>query len=319
MIRHLPNRCRTTGPALLDRLRPGLAGLAFLVLAACTTVPGLPPSDDPRLAELPQAGAVEAVPFFAQADFYCGPAALAMTLAWSGLEVTQDDLVPVVYTPGRQGTLQSDILAGARRFERLALAVDTLPDLLAEVAAGHPVLVFQNLGLRSFPQWHYAVVTGYDRDARTVRLHSGRSENLTTALSTFARTWARGGNWAVVVLPPDRLPATADERAVLEAASALERAGAPAAAAAGYTAILGRWPTSLPGWIGLGNAAYAEGDHARAIAAFRAATEVHPTAAAAWQNLAFVLDEAGDTAAAVEARARAAALGVEAPSPADAP
>ena len=296
------------------RLLPALTALAVAVLAGCATVPGLPAADDPRLARLPSAAVVEGVPFFAQDDFYCGPAALAMTLAWSGLDVTQDDLVPVVYTPGRQGTLQSDVLAGARRYGRLAVVIDDLPDLLAEVAAGHPVLVFQNLGLRAFPQWHYAVLTGYDLDERSLRLHSGRSEDLESRLATFARTWARGGSWALVVLPPDRLPATAGERAVLDAAAALERADAPAAAMASYTAILGRWPSSLPGWIGLGNAAYATGDHERAIAAFRAATEHHPRAIAAWQNLAFVLAETGDSQAAAQARARAEALGTAAAS-----
>jgi tetratricopeptide (TPR) repeat protein len=299
---------------LRRRAPPVLTALAVVVLTACATVPGLPPADDPRIAQLPPAAAVEAVPFFAQDDFFCGPAALAMTLAWSGLQVTQDDLVPVVYTPGRQGTLQNDVLAGARRYARLAVVIDDLPDLLAEVAAGHPVLVFQNLGLRAFPQWHYAVVTGYDLDGRTLRLHSGRSEHLESRLATFARTWSRGGNWALVVLPADRLPETAGERAVLEAAAALERAGAPAAAASSYTAILDRWPASLPGWIGLGNAAYATGDKERAIAAFRAATEHHPTAATAWQNLAFVLAETGDPGAAAEARARAESLGAAAAS-----
>ena len=294
--------------------RTVLAGLALAFVAACASVPGLPAADDPRMAGLQQAAAVEDVPFFAQDDYYCGPAALAMALAWSGLEVTQDDLVPVVYTPGRQGTLQSDILAGARRYERLAVVVDNLPDLLAEVAAGHPVLVFQNLGLRALPQWHYAVVTGYDVEARTLRLHSGRIENLETRLSTFARTWARGDNWALVVLPPDQLPATAGERAVLEAATALERGGAAEAAAASYTAILTRWPDSLPGWIGLGNAAYAAGDKPRAIAAFKVATERHPSVVAAWRNLAFVLGESGDASAAAEARTRADALGAAASS-----
>ena len=266
------------------------------------------------MAGLPQAVTVEDVPFFAQDNYYCGPAALAMTLAWTGLEVTQDDLVPVVYTPGRQGTLQSDVLAGARRYERLAVVVDNLPDLLTEVAAGHPVLVFQNLGLRALPQWHYAVVTGYDVEERTLRLHSGRTEDLETRLSTFARTWARAENWALVVLPPGQLPATAGERSVLEAATALERAGAAEAAVTSYTAILTRWPDSLPGWIGLGNAAYATGDKARAIAAFRRATERHPSAVAAWRNLALVLAETGDASAAAEARTRAEALGSAAAS-----
>lgn len=283
--------------------------LALGLLAACTTAPGLPPLSDPRMASLPAAGTVEAVPFFPQDDYYCGPAALAMVLAWSGLDVTQDDLVPVVYTPGRQGTLQADILAGARRFGRLAVPVATVPDLLAELAAGHPVLVFQNLSLPIYPVWHYAVATGFDLDTGKLRLHSGRTEHLEMRLSTFTRTWARGGYWALVVSAPDQLPATAGERAVLEAAAALERADLPADAATAYAAILIRWPESLPAWIGLGNAAYAKGDKHRAAEAFASATERHPTAIAAWQNLAFVLNELGDESAAAEAAATAEALG----------
>jgi hypothetical protein len=290
------------------RATAGGAILALGLLAACTTAPGLPPLSDPSMTALPAAETVEAVPFFPQDDYYCGPAALAMVLAWSGLEVTQDDLVPVVYTPGRQGTLQADILAGARRFGRLAVPVRTVPDLLAEIAAGHPVLVFQNLSLPIYPQWHYAVATGYDLETGKLRLHSGRTEHLETRLSTFTRTWARGDYWALVILPPGRLPATAGERQVLEAAAALERAAMPADAATAYGAILGRWPASLPAWIGLGNAAYAAGDKRRAAAAFTSATAHHPASMAAWQNLAFVLDELGETAAAADATARAAAL-----------
>jgi tetratricopeptide (TPR) repeat protein len=294
-----------------ERRRPRVAAvlLALGLLAACTTAPGLPPPGDPRMAALPAAAVVDDVPFFPQDDYYCGPAALAMVLAWSGLDVTQDDLVPVVYTPGRQGTLQADILAGARRYGRLAVPVSTVPDLLAELDAGHPVLVFQNLSLPIWPQWHYAVATGYDQEARTLRLHSGRTADVETHLATFTRTWARGGYWALVVLPPDRLPATAGERAILEAAVALERADRPAEAALAYATILTRWPSSLPAWIGLGNASYATGDKTRAAAAFTSATEHHPGSTAAWQNLAVVLGELGQEAAAAEASARAEALG----------
>ena len=45
-----------------------------------------------------------------------------------------------VYTPARRGTLQNDILAGARREGRLAVAVTSLRGLMTEIAAGHPVL-----------------------------------------------------------------------------------------------------------------------------------------------------------------------------------
>ena len=113
------------------------------------------------------------VPFFPQEQYYCGPAALATVLAWSGLDVTQDDMVSQVYTPGRQGTLSSDVVAAARRNGRLAVPVDNLADLLAELDAGHPVLVFQNLSLDWYPQWHFAVAVGYDLDSGDLILRSG--------------------------------------------------------------------------------------------------------------------------------------------------
>jgi predicted Zn-dependent protease len=144
--------------------------------------------------------------------------------------------------------------------------------------------------------------------AETLRLHSGRTADLEMRLSTFTHTWARSGYWALVVLPPDRLPATAGEQAVLEAASALERANRPDDAASAFAAILTKWPEGLPAWIGLGNASYAAGDKPRAAAAFATATEHHPESLAAWQNLAFVLAELGETAAATDAAARAATL-----------
>src|SRR5436189_282713 len=81
------------------------------------------------------------VPFFPQEDYYCGPASLAMVLAWTGLDVNQDQIAPEVYTPGRVGTLQPDILTAARRHGRLAVQVNTLHDMLKELAAGNPVLV----------------------------------------------------------------------------------------------------------------------------------------------------------------------------------
>ena len=98
-----------------------------------------------------------------------------------------------------------------------------------------------------------------------------------------------------MVLPPDELPASADEAAVVRAASGLERAGRAGEAALAYDAILRRWPGSLEALIGRGNARYAAGDLDGAEAAYRAALERHPGAAAAWNNLADVLAARGRT------------------------
>lgn len=289
------------------RLSRAAAAICLMVLAACSA-----PQTTRLLEERgagPQAVELTEVPFFPQEDYYCGPAALATVLAWSGLDVTQDDMVPQVYTPGRQGTLRSDVVAAARRNGRLAVPVEDMAALLAELDAGHPVLVFQNLALDWAPQWHFAVAVGYDLQSGDLILRSGTEQRRITRLSTFEHTWSRGDYWALVVLPPDSLPATASELAVLQAASGLEQTRRSTEALAAYQAVLGRWPDSLGAAMGLGNTRYALGDREGARAAFADAIARHPDAAPAWNNLAVVLSELGRPADALEAAREAVRLG----------
>lgn len=268
------------------------AGLATLALAV-SLVAGCAPASVTALREeppaVPQRTHLEQVPFVPQTAYHCGPASLAMLLAWSGEASPYERVVEQVYTPDRQGSLQSDVLAAARRNGRLATPVASLRALLREVAAGHPVLVLQNRGLNWAPAWHYAVVTGYDLEAGELILHSGTEENLHIALATFERTWARGGHWALTVLPPGQLPAAADALSVLEAAAALERNGHAAAAATAYSAALQRWPRHMGALVGLANARHAQGDLPGAAEALQRAVAAHPDAAPAWHNLALVL------------------------------
>lgn len=283
--------------------RAASAALVLFALAACAA------PQSARLLEAPQGlpprSDVAAVPFFPQTDYYCGPASLAMTLAWSGLEETPDSIAPQVYTPGREGTLAPDIVAAARRKGRLAVEIHGLDNLLAEVAAGNPVLVFQNLALTWWPQWHFAVLVGYDLEERVVILHSGTTERLVTPLDAFERTWARSDHWALVTLPPDRLPAQADRRAVLLAAAGLEQAERSDAAATAYQAIARRWPEETVAWIGAGNAWFTLERYGAAEKAFRKATELAPASAPAWNNLAYALSRQGRRDEAVAAARKA--------------
>ena len=296
-----------SGARLGRRAARTARALAVWALVGCAT-----PQTDRLLnapAALPARAEVAGVPFFPQEKYYCGPAALAMVLNWSGLPVTQEEIGAQVYTPGREGTLQSDVVAAARRNGRLAVPVTRLPDLAAELAAGHPVVVFQNLGLGWLPVWHYAVAIGYDLTSGDLILHSGLDSRRVMPLRTFERTWARGDHWGLVVLPPEELPVSADQVAVLRAATGLEQAGKSEEAAVAYGAIAERWPDSLEAWIGLGNAAYAAGRLDEAENAFRTATERHPNAGAAWNNLAHVLGQKGRRTEAVAAAQRAVRLG----------
>jgi len=79
------------------------------------------------------------------------------------------------------------------------------------------VIVFQNLGLPWYPRWHYAVVIGYDLPRREVLLHSGPEARKVTSMRLFELTWEWGKNWGVVVLPPEKLPATAEEELLVRA------------------------------------------------------------------------------------------------------
>ncbi|MBW2282565.1 MAG: PA2778 family cysteine peptidase [Deltaproteobacteria bacterium] len=249
------------------------------------------------------------VPFHPQRRNHCGPASLAMVLEWSGDTVTPQELDETAFTAAREGSLQLDMLSAARRRGRLAYPVRDLASLLAELDAGHPVLVLQNLGLRWYQVWHFSVAIGHDLQRGVLIQHTGRDQARPISLRTFERTWDRADDWGLVVLPAGTLPARADEPVYLRAALGLELAGRPVEAAAAFDAATARWPDSLGAWMGLGNARYASGDLDGAERAFRSAAEAHPGSGPALNNLAQVLFERGHGDDALETIDRAIALG----------
>ena len=131
-------------------------------------------------------------------------------------ELQADPLVREVYLPARGGTLQPALVAAARERGRVPVAVGDLEGLLAEVAAGRPLLVLQDLGAAFFARWHYAVVVGVDSGRDEVFLRSGTDRRRVMELDTFLKTWRRGEYWALVVLRPDELPEDAPLEARLE-------------------------------------------------------------------------------------------------------
>lgn len=234
------------------------------------------------------------VPFFPQDAYQCGPAALATVLAFRGLPVTPEALVPRVYLPGRRGSLQVEMMAAPRRDGLASVQIaPRLETLLREVQAGNPVIVLQDYGVWPLPYWHYAVVVGFDRARGLALLRSGDRQRLELPLPVLEYTWKPSGHWAMVVVPPDRIPATATESQWLEAAHALEGVAAPAAARSAYTATLQRWPDSLAGAVGLSNVDYRQGRLADAEEVLRTALQRHPESALLLNNLAQVVSDRG--------------------------
>src|SRR5262249_45038172 len=152
-----------------------------------------------RIAGLPPARELVAVPFFPQSDYECGPAALATVMVAAGVKVTPEELVPEVYLPERKGSLQVEMLAAPRRHGLVSYQpAPSYADLLREVAAGTPVIVLQKLGIAG--GWHYAVVVGYDFENATLQLRSGRDERQELSFAMNEAAWRRSGYWAMVAV-----------------------------------------------------------------------------------------------------------------------
>ena len=269
---------------------PVIATLA-VALTGCATSPPLAdglPASAPRTIEL------DSTPYFPQDDYQCGPAALATLLVASGVDVAPASLAPEVYLPERRGSLSLELVGAARRHGRLPYVLaNTADEMVEELEAGRPVLVLQNLAASRMPRWHYAVLVGYDADRNVAVLRSGDERRLEMKWQRFAGTWHRGGRFAMTVLRPREVPEHAEPARFIAAAAGLEAAGQRRAAAEAYDAAIARWPDEADAWLGRGNVAYADGDRAAAADAWSRAIMLNPTSAAARNNLAELLLEAG--------------------------
>ena len=251
----------------------------------------LPPelSSEMDSAEIPKHIELDQVPFFPQERFQCGPAALATLLSYAGQPTDVQTISERVFVPKRVGSFQVELIAFERSKSLLVYVLEpVLVDVLTEVANGHPVLILQNLGFSWAPQWHYAVVVGYDLANATITLRSGVTRRLEMPFATFFATWRRAKSWGVVVVPPSQIPTTAGRERFLRVANGLEMSGDITSARSAYDASTVRWPNDASTWFLAGNAAFSQGSLDAADYALRRATELAPHTAIFWNNLAHV-------------------------------
>jgi hypothetical protein len=261
-----------------------------------------------RPAGVPGTRELTEVPFFAQSDYQCGPASLAMVMVAAGVKTTPDELVPEVYLPERKGSLQVEMLAAPRRHGLVSYQLaPSYADVIREIAAGTPVILLQNLGIKE--GWHYAVAVGYDWDNGMLQLRSGLNERQELPFAMNEMAWRRSGYWAMVVVPPERIPASADEQRWLAAVAALERTGQSVPARAAYRAFLERWPANVNAAIGLANAHHALGELHEAEGVLREAAKREPDSVVVLNNLAQVLADQGRYSEALPYVERASATG----------
>ncbi|MFN2329811.1 MAG: PA2778 family cysteine peptidase [Chromatocurvus sp.] len=261
----------------------GLLALLLAVLTGCT--------GRQVVFSEPPASQLTSVPFYPQDAYQCGPAALATVLGWSGADVDLPAMVSSVYLPGLQGSLQPEIIAAARRSGRIPYPIPAEPSAIgAELAAGHPVLVLQNLGLATLPRWHYAVVVGYDPDDGAFILRSGTERSRREGVQRFMSSWKRAGYWGLVVLKPGQLPASQPSAApVVRAFADAEPFLQHDAVLATWERLLARWPEDSDVIFGSANALQRGGDSESAAALFRMLLQRHPDHLAARNNFADLL------------------------------
>lgn len=213
-----------------------------------------------------------------------------MAVNFYGNNLTPKDLAKDVFTPNLKGSFQVEMQAAVRKHGMLAYELTPeLVYLLAEISVGHPVIVLQNLAIKLYPVWHYAVVIGYDLKQNTITLHTGLNSNYKVSMSTFERTWQRAQNWALVVLPSDTLPNDQNLVNVLKAAIDLEQVGQIEHANRAYQAITKRWPDSYVAVMGTANTYFSLQQPEKATANYIRATKIQPLQADTYNNLAYSL------------------------------
>ncbi len=260
----------------------------MVALSGCATLPPPPASKSVQLANIPA---------FEQDDLQCGPAALASVLTASGVPTTPENLTADLFIPARQGSLQVELAAQARLRERVPLLLPASEQVLVTaLREGHPALVLLNLGVRSVPIWHYAVLTGYDPEAGYT-LNNGKATPQMVARATFLRQWRWADHWALTLHQPAEPPNYVDATQWIAAAAPLQRSH-PAAAEQAYRVAVQRWPQAGLGWAALGEARFAAGDLQESVRNLRKAAELAPGDAAIANNLASVELARGCVAAA---------------------
>jgi tetratricopeptide (TPR) repeat protein len=278
-----------------------LIAAVLLTIGGCTSNPTANIASSLTGTNLPCALELSETPFFAQEAYQCGPAALATILVASGLQLTPEELTAKIFLPQRQGSLQLELISATRRHGRLPYVLDPdLAKIILEISDNRPVLVLQNLGLASYPIWHYAVVIGYDAEKEQLILRSGDQRRFTMSTAKFMRSWALSKFWAMVVLRPGEMPMTADEKRYINSIAALEGVSSPAVSARFYATALSHWPENTLANFGLGNSQYALGSNQQAEASFRRVLALQPKHTAARNNLAYLLAQRGCRAAALD-------------------
>ncbi|KAA0943827.1 peptidase C39 family protein [Pseudomonas sp. ANT_H14] len=221
------------------RLRPNvktslLVAACVLGLAACAGQPS-------KIRGLPERVELNGVPVFRSEAYQSGPAALASMLSQQGIVITPGLLDKPLHLPGAEADLEHNMQVLAREYGMLVYPLDAkLPALLAQVAAGYPVMVRITEGSTFWAGPRYAVLVGYNQQKSTVLLRVGMNRRQLMGFSAFESAWKSAGHWAILIQRPSQLPANVDAGRWQKAANELAQAGQEQAAAQALKVLAGK-------------------------------------------------------------------------------
>uniref|UniRef100_UPI004038CE06 peptidase C39 family protein n=1 Tax=Pseudomonas bambusae TaxID=3139142 RepID=UPI004038CE06 len=213
-------------------------GLALtLMLAGCADPHAYKPGYPPVYKSLPDRVELNSVPFFRGKSYQSGPFALASMLSVRGVQTTPGLLEKPLKLPASEKTLELSMTNVAREYGFVVYPVDhQLPDLLAQVSAGYPVMVRFSEGSFWWKEQRYGVLVGFNQNKRNMLIYTGLGR-LTVSFDEFTSDWDNAGNWAILVQGPRQLPSPVDRERWLKAANDLAQAGQEQAAGEAVKAL----------------------------------------------------------------------------------
>ena len=142
------------------------------------------------------------VPFFADKSDQCGPAALASVLVYWGSNAPPEALRGEIYLRSIRGSLGLDLLMAAekRGYEATSYR-GSIPKVIEEIDAGHPMIALLDTGSWIFSQGHFVVITGYDLSRGGIHVHSGATSDQFVPFDAFLDAWKTTGYWTLRIVP----------------------------------------------------------------------------------------------------------------------
>ena len=149
-----------------------------------------------------RAAFIDAVPFYEQDKYMCGPSAVASVMNYYGSGVSTKEVEDAVYTGKLKGTLPMDIVIYAKEKGFDASYYEGgLDDLKRNLRQKTPLILFVDLGWFDYRAGHYIVVFGYSDALGVVSAHWGVEREKTVAYEYLLKIWQRTGYSTIALAP----------------------------------------------------------------------------------------------------------------------